>query len=355
MNSAANSIKKLFILFCTGISCIGCNNSKENPTLPPPVKVTVTEVSPHNEKESREYSGTVSSEETTTVSFTVAGIITDLYAEEGQKVNKGQQLGKLREGEYLNAYNIAEAQLAEAQDGYDRLKKLHDANALPDIKWVEIQQKLKQARNAVEMAQRTLNDTKLHSPVAGTVTRKFADVGQNVMPVEPVYEIVSTKDLTIDISVSENEIKDFAPGDKAEVYMKATDLGVLEGKVVRKSVTADPLTRSFTVKVSLPNTQGKILPGMIGTVKFSQKEISGNEGFGVTLPSQALMLNEDNRWFVWVVNDSVASRRFVKAEQLTADGVLVTEGLRSGDYVIVEGMQKVGTGTRVDPLRESGL
>ena len=334
----------IFILFFSS-----CGNKKDRPTIAPPVKVKVMEAGINNHDEIREYSGTVSSSESTTVSFAVPGRITELYVKEGQKVAKGQLLGKVRNGEYENAYNIAQAQLAEAQDGYERLKKLHDANALPEVKWVEIQQKLKQAQNMSEMAERTLNDANLHSPVSGTVTRKYADVGQTVMSVEPIYEIVSIGDLTIDVAVSENEIGSFKIGDTARVTLKSLDLSDIMGKVTQKSVVADPLTRTFTVKVSIPNVEGKVLPGMIGQVRFFGNNLQDNMS-EIIIPSQAVLLNADNRVFVWVVKDSVAQRKFITADVLVEDGVVVKSGLEPGEKVIVAGMQKVSSGTKVIPM-----
>ena len=345
--------KKLFVclFFSFVIILSSCGNGKDKPTIAPPVKVKVMEAGKSSLNEGLVYSGTVSSSESTTVSFAVPGKITELYVKEGQKVTKGQLLGKVRNGEYLNAYNIAQAQLEEAQDGYNRLKKLHDANALPEVKWVEIQQKLKKAQNMSEMAERTLNDANLHAPVAGTVTKKYADIGQTVMSVEPIYEIISTGDLTIDIAVSENEIGSFHNGDIAYVTIKAVDISDMMGKVTQKTVVADPLTRTFTVKVSIPNTEGKILPGMIGQVKFSlsNKEKNSSE---IIIPSQAVMLNADNRIFVWVVEDSVAQRKFVSADLLVENGVKINSGLEPGDQVIVAGMQKVSSGTRVIPIKD---
>lgn len=326
-----------------------CRKEEKRPTVAPPVKVTVEEVGAGTTGMTREYSGTVASSQTTTVSFSVGGTITELKAKEGQKVAKGQLLGKIRNGEYQNAYNIAQAQLAEARDGYERLKKLHDANALAEVKWVEMEQKLKQAENAAQIARRTLDDANLYSPASGTITEKYADVGQTVLPAQPVYQIVSTSNIEIDIAVPENEIGDFIVGQTAKVEMTSAELGQFEGKVVQKSVMADPLTRAYTVKISIPSFEGKILPGMIGKVVFDRVAVDSMER-SISLPSQAVLLNHDNRWFVWVVNDSVAERRFVTAEQLTANGVLVTSGLNPGDKVIVEGMQKVGTGTRVVPV-----
>lgn len=329
------------------LTAVSCKDKKDRPTVAPPVKVKVMEVATSDAATSREYSGTVSSSQTTTVSFSVGGTIAELYGREGQKVSKGQLLGKVKNGDYLNAFNIANAQLAEAQDGYNRLKKLHDANALPEVKWVEMEQKLKQAQNAAEMAQRTLNDANLYSPATGTISQKFADVGQTIIPAQPVYEIVSTSELEIDVPVSENEVAGFSIGQKAAVSIDAAGTQPLEGKVTQKTVVADPLTRSFTVKVKIPDARGKILPGMIGNVVFEKTGNSDTKTKEIMLPSGAVLLNDDNRWFVWVVADSVAERRFVNADHLTSDGVLIESGLMPGDKVIVEGVQKVGTGTRV--------
>lgn len=337
---------KFFLLIAISFLFFSCQDKKNRPTLPPPVKVSVIEVNPTNEDSSGSYSGTISSSETTTVSFSVAGTITDLAVKEGDKVSKGQLLGKVRNGEYLNAYNITKAQLDEAQDAYNRLKKLHDANALPEIKWVEMQQKLQQAENAAQMAKRTLDDASLFSPASGTITKKYADVGQTIIPVEPIYEIVSTSDLTIDVAVSENEIGGFKIGQDAEVTWDTPGIPSVSGKVTQKTVVADPMTRSFVVKVGIPNSEGKLLPGMIGNVTFSKISDLTPDTF-IVLPTQAVLLDSDNRLFVWVVADSLAQQRFVTADELVADGVKILSGLDPEDKVIVEGMQKVGNGTKV--------
>lgn len=338
-----------FTLFLS-IIVTGCKGRKAEPTLPPPVRVTVMAVGEGTDAMGRVYSATVSSSETTTVSFSTAGRIITLSAEEGVKISKGQMLGRIDDGDYVNAKNIAYAQLAEAQDGYERLKKLHDANALPDVKWVEMQQKLKQAQNAAEMADRTLKETTLISPVSGTVSRKFADVGQSVVPVQPIYEIVSTSQLEIDVPVAESDISKFYIGQPAKVEFEYPGLSLIEGKVKSKSVVADPLTRAYTVKISLPKTQGNILPGMLSSVTFEERDNTQLNPAGILLPSGSVLLDFDNRQFVWLVKDSVAQRRFVETDALVEKGILVTSGLSKGDTVIIAGMQKVGTGTKVVPL-----
>lgn len=344
-------LKAFSVLTTVAISlafATGCNHKDDKPTQAPPARVDALVIAPGNFTTAQIYSGTVASAGSSTVSFAVAGTIEELYAAEGQRVAQGQLLGRLKGGNYVNANNIAQAELAEAEDAYQRLKKLHDANALPEIKWVEVQQKLTQARNAADISSRALKETELLSPMDGVVSRKLADRGQNVAPIEPVYEIVSTDELTVDISVPETEVGLFAVGQNAAVAFDGKK--PFEGKVTQKSVVADPLTRSYTIKIAIPSPQGNILPGMVGTVSFAPvaEGESADSSQSVLLPSQAVNLSDDNRTFVWTVVNGKACQRFVESNELSAAGVVVTSGLEPGDTVIVAGMQKVGTGTEVE-------
>lgn len=297
---------------------------------------------------SRKYSGTVESADASTVSFSVPGTITKIYVEEGQKVAKGQLLAQIKGESLANSRNIAQAELDEARDAYQRLKKLHDADALPDIKWVEVQAKLRQAENAAAIADRAAGDASLYSPISGYVSAKIAGEGQTVVPAEPVLKVVSLDKLQIAISVPENEISSFAAPLSASVRFDVADSLSVKGSMSRKGVVADPLTRTYAVKFDIPNPGGRILPGMIGSVVVDATTDSVSaRRTEPSLPSQAVLLAADNRQFVWTVKDGKAQRRFVIADELAADGVTVKSGLVRGDSVIVAGMQKVSAGTPV--------
>lgn len=334
----------------------GCKNeNKDKPTTAGPVRVDVEVAGSTGATTSggQKYSGTVEAAEASTVSFPVPGTITKIYVEEGQKVSKGQLIAQVKSESLVNSRNIAKAELEEARDAYQRLKKLHDANALPDIKWVEIQSKLKQAENAMALADRAVSDASLHSPITGYVSQKFANDGQTVIPAEPIVKIVSLKDLQVAISVPESEIAEFGPTTTATVTFESADSLTVSGKVDQKGVVADPLTRSYTVKFDLGNTDGKILPGMIGTVVTAGSDTDSVSAgtVQVVVPSQAVLLSSDNRQFVWIVKGGKAERRYVEADELTSNGVTVKKGLTAGDSVIVAGMQKVSTGTAVTVTR----
>ena len=331
----------------------GCNNH-DKATEAAPVRVNVEVVGKKATPDgNRIFSGTVEASEESTVSFSVPGTITKVYVEEGQKVSKGQIIAHIKSESLVNSRNIAQAELEEARDAYQRLKKLHDADALPDIKWVEIQSKLKQAENAAALADRAVADASIHAPISGYVSQKFASDGQTVIPAEPVVKIVNLNTLQVSIPVPENEISSFGPKTTAVIKFDIEDYPEVVGKIGNKSVVADPLTRSYTVKFDIDNVNGKILPGMIGdvAVKGLKNDSSSVATSEFTLPSQAVLLGSDNHQFVWTVKNGKAQRKQVVADELSDNGVFVRSGLVPGDSVIVAGMQKVSTGTEVTVVR----
>lgn len=345
-----NYLSRIFMsgsLTMTGVFC-ACRH--ETATVAPParVEIKVASVASANTGD-RRFSGTVESTEASVVSFSVPGTITKIFVEEGQKVAKGQTLARVKSESLQNTSNIANAELEEARDAYLRLKKLHDANALPDIKWVEVQSKLKQAENAAALASRAVGDATLTSPISGYVSEKLANDGQTVLAAQPVLKIVNLNNLQASISVPENEISSFSAETGAEITVVGADTIKVAGKLGQKGVVADPLTRTYNVKFDISNAGNKILPGMIAAVEVegtSPESTSVTNG-PMTLPSQAVLLAADNRLFVWIVKDGRARQRFVTADELSADGVIVHSGIAPGDSVIVAGMQKVSNGTEV--------
>lgn len=361
MSNILNSAALLAAGVCS-LAFVSCKKSAE-PSVQAPVRVEVcvlgsgggTCATGQDVAGGRRFSGTVEAAESATLSFSAAGQVTDLAVEVGDRVSRGQVLGHVKSASLVNAHNIAKAELNEARDAYARLKKLHDADALPDVKWVEIQNKLSQAENAEAMAARAVSDATLTAPFSGYVSEKMVQAGQTVIPAQPVVAIVNPAKLQMVISVPEEEIASFAEGTPGTVIVDA-DSARATGKVSQKGVVADPLTRAYTVKFDLDSPGPRILPGMTGSVVVNtgaepRPAAEGKSAaFSAVLPSQAVLLSADNRQFVWLVRGGRAERRFVAADELTPGGVNVTAGIAAGDSVIVAGMQKVGQGSPVCPI-----
>ena len=321
----------------------GCGKSeKSSGNEPVSVEVKKMELQPVYGE--RVYSGTVEEESGTSLSFLAAGTLSHLYVAEGQMVRKGALLASIDETSLRNAYDMAAATRMQAEDAYGRMKQLHESGSLPDIQWIEVQSKLKQAVAAEQIARKSLSDGKLHAPFAGFVAAKMAEAGQNVMPGMPVLKLVKIDRVKVKIAVPENEIAGIRKGDTLQVEVPALEGKAFKGIVAEKGVTAHPLSRSYEVKVEVKNPAHELLPGMVSSVF----PLSGNNGRkAFVLPVQAVMLNNDNRTFVWVNQKGKASKRFIRSGSQTAQGLVVDGGLQEGDEVIIAGGQKVSEGMDV--------
>lgn len=320
--------------------------SKENQKSIPPVRVKTMTISDNSVDVANTYSGTVEEDSGTAISFSATGTIKTLQISEGDRVNKGQLIGTLDDGTLRNTYEIALSTLEQAKDAYNRMKILHDANSLPDMKWVEVESKLHQAESAAKIAKIALDDAKLYSPVSGVVAEKMASVGQTVAPGVPIVKIVNIKSVKVGIPIPESEISAIPIGTTATIKVNSSREETYQGSLVEKAVVANPLSRSYVAKFKVDNHNGKLLPGMICSVTLNQDSNVN----GVILPVSSVLLAADNSNFVWLDSAGVARKRIVIAGEMLPEGILITSGLKNGDKVIVAGTEKVSQNTKVESI-----
>ena len=328
------------------LSSCGHSNPEIHGGNTDPVRVKMMTANPLVSAMSDAYSGTVEAGSSTTLSFSTAGTINQINVTEGQRVAKGQLIGSVDGASAKNAYDIALATLREAQDAYNRMKKLHDANALPEMQWVSVQEKLKQAEAAAAIAKKGMGDTDLHSPISGVVAHKLTDVGQMAAPGIPVVEIMDISTLKVKISVTESDLANMKTGDEATITIGDR---TYTGKLVEKGVAANSLSRNYDVKFRITNPDDNLLPGMICNVIV--EGITPTQGADssaeIVLPPQAVVLDFDNSSYVWISKNGVAQRKRVEIAGLDSRGIIIKSGLNPTDSVIVEGQQKLSSGLKV--------
>lgn len=326
-----------------GLSQLTACNHSPKATEQAPVRVKMILPVTSQVAATQDFSGSIEATGSTILSFPVIGTINSMKVSEGDRVAAGQLIATLDASNLQNAYEIAKATLAQATDAYERMKKLHDANALPEMKWVEVQNTLKQAQSAEAIARKGLNDAKLHSVSAGYVAERMADVGMNVASGQPIAKIVDIKKVKAKVSVAENDIANIALGSNADVKVSALGDMVFSGKVTEKGVSANPLSRTYDVKIEIDNHEGNLLPGMICEVNIERQAPES----ATVLPINAVLLDAENNHFVWVSHQGVAAKHIVNVEGMTDNGIIVSAASLQGDSVIIEGQQKVSNGTKV--------
>ena len=288
------------------------------------------------------YPGYLQEGQSVEMAFKYGGTLEQLSVKEGNAVKKGQTLARVSSAQMESTQRSAQATLEQAQDAYDRLQKVHDNGSLPEIKWREMVANLEKAQSALDLADAMLADNTITAPFDGTVASVNVEIGENVAPLTPVIRLINTKGMAVKISVPENEIGKVQVGDTAEVVIPALGDKSLNGKVIEKSMTASLLTHSYPVKVLIEQPDKELTPGMIGKVV-----LKADVSKGIIIPANAVLINQEGK-FVWVAEDGRATRRKITLAGYSGNGVIVSEGLKTGDIVIVEGYQKVSEGMKVE-------
>lgn len=322
----------------------GCN--KESSTQREPVRVKTIQMTDAGVA-SMQYSGTVEEESGVTLSFQILGTVDRLPVNVGQRISKGQLVASVNPATVQNAYNATKATLMQAQDAYDRMEQLHDRGSIPEIQWVEVQSKLSQAAASEQIAKKNLQDCRLTAPFSGVIISKDMEVGQSTMPGQPVVKLARIGKVKVNVAVPESEISEIRSGEIAKIDVPAIN-GNFNGVVAEIGIAANPISHTYDVKILVDNPAGKLMPGMVAKVVFDNSERSTTV---MTLPGRCVGIDERNRKFVWVVENSKAHRRYVECGRPLDDGVEILSGLSKQDSIIIEGQQKVSENMAVQAIR----
>lgn len=325
-------------------ACKKSETSEAEKTEVAPISV-VTEVANATADYARTtYVGTIEESTSTPVSFTGVGVVTRVYVSEGQHVSKGQLIAQLDDTQARNMLATAEAQMAQATDALVRMKQLHDSGSLPDIKWIEVQSQVSQAKSQLDMAKKNLADCKIYAPVSGVVGQKVFENGMTAVTSEPIVSIMDISTVKVRVAIPEREIAAITSGTPSTVHVEAVGR-TMEGGRVEKCVTADATTHTYDIKIALPNRDGALMPGMIAEVKMGNP--SAAAGSAITLPIRSVQQGGDGHHFVWTAEGGKAHRQPVELGAAYGNRVVIASGLKGGEKVITEGYQKVGEGTKV--------
>jgi membrane fusion protein (multidrug efflux system) len=331
--------KELFVLVSIAL-LVGCQSKKTAKEIQP-VTVKVVKMSASSVSGGQSYSGTIEEVSGTSLSFSVGGTVKRVMVEEGQHVSRGQLLAVVDDETTRNAHVAAMSMRQQAEDAYKRMKQLHDNGSLPEIQWVEVVSKLKQAVSSEQIAKKSLSDTKLYAPFAGVIGQKNIDLGQNAIPGMQAFKLVNINQVKVKISIPESEISKVRIGQTATINVSALGGHTFVGRICEKGVSADPLSRSYDVKILINNRDGSLMPGMICDASL-QKSVDSK---AFVLPASVIQLDDNNQTFVWVNVGGKAEKRIVYTGDETNQGVVINGGLSEGDEVLVEGQQKVSENT----------
>lgn len=325
------------------LALFACGPEAERPARRPPA-VRVAPVAESDGARILRLNGTLEPERSMSAGFAVPGTVEKVFVNVGDVVKKGQPLASLAKGSYADALGIARAKANQAEDTHQRLAPMHANKTLPEVKMVEVATGVEEARRAVSLAQANLADTVLRAPESGVIARRNAEPGATAIPGVPMFTVVQTSTIHATARVPEKHIGRVKVGDGAKVAVPA--LGItLDGRVQELGVIADPLTRTYAVKVALAN-DGDLRLGMVAEVRLGVD--TGARDLAV--PQEAVRIDEAGRPFVYVVADGRISRRPVEVAGFAGEAVALTSGVAAGEQVVISGTAMLGDGMAVRVL-----
>lgn len=336
---------------------------------PSDVGVVVVRTEPVNL--STELSGRTSAYLISEVRPQVSGIVKARLFQEGGYVRAGQPLYQIDPATYQAAYNSAAAGLAQAQAAYtaaklkaDRFDALVATGAVSRQDNDDAQAASQQAaanvaaqKAAVDTARINLGYTKVLSPISGRIGKSSVTPGALVTASQAaaLATVQDTSRVYVDLTQSSAELlklqKDLATGGmgrsgSAQVTLKLEDGSTYPspGKLEFSDVTVDPTTGSIGLRATFNNPNGVLLPGMYVRAVLGTATAQN----GMLIPQPAVSRDPKGNATVMVVGaKSLAEPRPITVRQTVGDKWLVTSGLKPGDQVIVEGLQKVRPGAPV--------
>jgi membrane fusion protein, multidrug efflux system len=319
----------------------GCSHDKpEGTKILQSVKVKTALVQSVKNDYNLGYSGTVEASQVIPLNFKTAGTVDKIYVDVGDLVRKGQLLASLDQSDAQNVYNAMLAKYQQAEDAFNRLKIVHDAGSLPEIKWVEMKSDLEQAKSSFDLSKNNLEKCSLISPVDGIVGRRSIEPGQTSVSITlaPI-EIVKIETVLVKISSPENEINRILNGQKADITVAALDDKKYEGMVTNISPVAEMISRTYTVKISVTNTDRDLKPGMVCDVSLGIETGTAM----LVVPYKAVSMDSAGNNYVFVVlpDNTTVRKQNITVGKYYGSGIVINGGLSEGQVIVCEGGEKL--------------
>jgi RND family efflux transporter MFP subunit len=377
--------KFTILLAFAGIAAVaGACREVHGETAPPPRPVKIAPVRPIQQPAGIRYAVSIQPREQISLAFKTSGYVDAVQQRRGADgrarllqggdlVQAGAALARVRDAEYQERVTQAQASMAEletaegkARVDLDRAKALYAAEALvrPDLDAAQAAYDANVARMASARAQHELatiglRDTVLVAPSSGIVLERKIEIGSLVGAGSVAFVLADVSSVKALFGVPDALVHRLAPGQPLTITTEAFHGSKFPGRITAVSPSADAQSRVFDVEVTIPNGDGRLRPGMIGSVEIlSAAPASTAIEPGIpAIPLTAIVRSADrpDQYSVFVV-DGIAEQSTVRARGVTLGAiqgnlVAVTAGLSSGERVVVMGatLLKDGEAVRVIP------
>ncbi len=287
-------------------------------------------------------SGNIDANTTVKLGFLVAGKIQQFGWNEGDRISKGQLVAQLDPANYQIAKEMADVQVKQVEDEFQRIKILHERNSVSESDFKKVEYTLQSALTQQKLQQKNLTDTRLYAPITGVVLKKLSENGEIVSTGYPIVVLADINKVKVNAYLPETQLQDVRIGQTATVSISA--LGeTFTGKVKEIAGAAEATTRAFTIRIEIDNPQLKIKPGMIADVQLSGQQKKSI----LQVPLSTIIRTTEGQTYVYTVDKEKgqAFQRNISIGAINGENVEVITGLAAGETIVSGGQQKLANGS----------
>jgi RND family efflux transporter MFP subunit len=352
------------LTFALGL--VSCGSNSTGPLAPPPASVNVYSVQPGNATYFDSYPATATPLNQVDIKPQVSGNITGIYFKDGQQVRRGQKLYEIDQQQYQAAVqqamanvDVAKANLAKSQQDADRYQELAKQDAIAkqtlDHQIADLEsakQQVAAAQAGVNSLQTNLKYTHISAPFDGTIGISQVKVGTSVYPQTLLNSVSTDNPMAVDIAIDQAEIPQFTryfeqgTKPKDSIFTAVLPDGSIysyPGQIYLLDRSIDPTTGTLKARLTFPNPKNELKAGL--TTNIRVKHLAGDSTLLIPNKSVVEQLGE---YFVFVVRDNHAIQTKISLGSRIGANIVVRGGLKQGDSVVTDGVQKLRDSSAVN-------
>ncbi|MBC7524982.1 MAG: efflux RND transporter periplasmic adaptor subunit [Flavobacterium sp.] len=296
-----------------------------------------------------EIQGNVNTKENILVQPEMPGALVLLNAKAGQKVSKGQVLGRVDDGGMSQQVASLETQYQLAKTTYERQKNLWNQKIGSEIQYLQAQTQMISLSKSVAQAKAGLSKTLIRAPFTGTIDEVFVERGQ-VVSASPqgLMRIVNLNNMYVSTNVPETYIGKLKVGTEVEVFLTSLNK-TYKGKVRQVGNFINPNNRSFGIEVAVPNPDNLLRPNQVAKLKV----IDYINNKTVVVPTNVIQSDGEGNKYVYVATDVVgktgkAKKVIIKTGQSSDSVTEILSGLTANEIIITEGVNVISDGMKIN-------
>ena len=296
-----------------------------------------------------EVQGDVNTKENILIQPEMPGTLTALNVKAGQRVSRGQVLGRTDDSGMGQQLAAMENQYNLAKTTFERQKNLWDQKIGSEIQFLTAQTQMIGAQKAVLQMKAQLSKTLIKAPFSGVIDEVFVERGQVVAPsMQGLMRIVNLSNMYVSTEVPETYIGKLKLGTTVNVGLSSLNKNYV-GRVRQIGNNINPTNRSFSIEVAVPNPDNLLRPNQVAKLQI----IDYSNKNAIAIPTNAILSNGDGTKYVYTVENSngktgIAKKTIITTGQSSANLTEITSGLDALDIIVIEGINTLTDGTKLN-------